>query len=238
MDTPNLSLAHLVHRRPENGDPQWPPHAHGAWHFLMAWLSGDAWTLHPSMSVTRRRSPSLGKPVGGIDSLSSLMEVYRDFGTPTAFDLAARDAQNRRLHPLHFHQARRGKSTVLILGAQNLVECQQTISELRRVTWATHEFLLVLDHFESEDVDALSEWISSQGDVRAFRSKGHSSEAKRLNDALSRAHSEFVAFIQVGVLPSEDLVRSTSVPFTFACFFGLGHTELCRACVRCFRLST
>ena len=203
MDTPNLSLAHLVHRRPESGDPQWPSHAHGAWHFLMAWLSGNAWTLHSSMSVTRRRSPSLGTPVGGFDSLSSLMEVYRHFGSPTAFDLAARDAQNRRLHPLSFHQVRRGKSMVLILGAQNLVECQQTISELRRVTWAAHDFLLVLDHFESGDIDALSEWISSQEDVRAFRSKGHSSEAKQFNDALSRAHSEYVAFLQVGVLPSE-----------------------------------
>ena len=168
----NLSLAHLVHRRPEMVIPNGTT-CPWSLAFLAGWLSGNAWTLHPSMSVTRRRSPSLGKPVGGIDTLSSLMEVYRA-GTPTAFDLAARDAQTvDYIHCCHKSKRKARFDS----GTQNLVE-EQTISELRRVTWAAR-ISAVLDHFESEDVDALSGGYLVRG-MSGLPIERHSS-AKRLN---------------------------------------------------------
>ena len=200
MDSPQLSVGHLVHRMPIDGDPPLPQNEHRLWPLLLAWISTQDWVLNPGVNLTRTGRPAgvYGLPDASSDTLKSLMAVYQNFGSQTAFDSAARDAQNRRLHPLGFHQVRRGKTTVALFGATNVDLCRDAVESLRAVTWAAHEILIVLDRFHPNDIGPLSTWIDEQSDIRVYRPRGEISAAKIVNDTLARAHSECVAIVHAG----------------------------------------
>jgi len=132
------------------------------------------------------------------DEAWALLTHFAHFHNQTAFDFAARDAQNRRLLPLGYHQTRQGRSSIIIQGGREIGEIRACIEQVRACTRVPYELVAMVEPANEETSRQLNTWAADRHDFKVGQVMSSATESKQVNDGISRANGEFVAIIDVG----------------------------------------